>query len=95
MPDLVNKQECTMFLLLITGYFKVLYCTGQNFSGFKVFKLKSAPLKVYSRPPCKINAGYIPKALPSQKFYLFVLFFVLHLSALYNEISGMVLSFEL
>ena len=36
--DLVNKQECTMFILLITGYFKVLYYTGQNRSGFKVFQ---------------------------------------------------------
>ena len=25
-----------MFVLLITGYFKVLYYTGQNSSGFKV-----------------------------------------------------------
>ena len=33
-----------MFLLLIIGYFKVLYYTGQNRSGFKVFKLKSASL---------------------------------------------------
>ena len=40
--DLVNKQECPMFVLLITGYFKVLYYIGQNCSGFKVLKLKSA-----------------------------------------------------
>ena len=33
-----------MFLLLIIGYFKVLYYTGQNRSGFKVFKLKSTSL---------------------------------------------------
>ena len=33
-----------MFVLLITGYFKVLYYTGQNRWGFKVFKLKSASL---------------------------------------------------
>ena len=40
LPDLVNKQECTVFVLLITVYFIVLYQTGQNRSGFKVFKLK-------------------------------------------------------
>ena len=34
-PDLVNKQECTCFVLLITGYFK---------SGFKVFKLNGESL---------------------------------------------------
>ena len=96
-----------MFVLLITGYFKVLYYTEQNRSGFKVFKLKYHHFKVYSRPLCKINSGYYTWALLSQKFYLcffffffvcFVLFFllfVLHSSALYNEISGMLLSLEL
>ena len=88
-----------MFVLLITGYFKVLYYTGQNHSGFKVFKLKSASLQVYSRPLCKINSGYNTCALLSQKFYLFLFFFllqfVLHSSALYNEISDMLLSLEL
>ena len=29
-----------MFVLLMTGYFKVLYYTEQNRSGFQVFKLK-------------------------------------------------------
>ena len=71
MPDLVNKQECTMFILLITGYFKVLYFSGQNHSGFKVIKIKSASLKVYSRPLCKINSGYNTWALLSRKFYPF------------------------
>ena len=33
-----------MFVLLITGYFKVLYYTEQKRSGFKVFNLKSASL---------------------------------------------------
>ena len=49
-----------------------------------------------------IRGGYaksmlaiIPGALLSQKFYLFFLLFVLHFSALYNEISGMLLSLEL
>ena len=36
-----------------------------------------------------------PGALLSQKFYLFFLLFVLLFSALYNEISGMLLSLEL
>ena len=82
-----------MFVLLITGYFKVLYYTGQNRSGFKVSKLKSASFKVYSRPLCKINSDYNTWALLSQKFYpfFFFLLFVLHSSALYNEISGMLL----
>ena len=31
-------------VLLITGYFKGLYDTGQNRSGFNIFKLKSASL---------------------------------------------------
>ena len=84
-----------MFVLLITGNFKVLYYTGQNRSGFKVFKLKSASFKVYSRPLCKINSDYNTWALLSQKFYPFFLLFVLHSSALYNEISGMLLSLEL
>ena len=85
-----------MFVLLITGYFKVIYYTGQNRSGFKVFKLKSTSLQVKSRPLCKINSGYNTWALLSQKCYLFFfLLFVLHSSALYNKILGMLLSLEL
>ena len=30
MPDFVNKKEHTVFVLLITGYFEVLYHTGQT-----------------------------------------------------------------
>ena len=84
-----------VFLLLITGYFRVLYYTGQNRSGFKVFKLKSASLQVYTRPLCKINAGYHTWGFTFSEFLSFILLFVLHLSALYNEISGMLLSLEL
>ena len=48
----------------------------------------------------KINSGYNTWALLSQNCYLFFfcfffLLFVLHSSALYNEISGMLLSLEL
>ena len=48
----------------------------------------------------KINSGYNTWALLSKKCYLFFFFFfcllfVLHSSALYNEISGMLLSLEL
>ena len=74
--------------------FKVLYYTGKNFSGFKVYKLKNASLQVYSRPLYKINSDYNTWALLSQKFYPFFFLFVLHSSALYNEISGLLLSFR-
>ena len=63
-----------MFVLLITSYFKVFYYTGQNRSGCKVFKLKSALLYVYSRPLCKINSDYNTWALLSQKIYPFFFF---------------------
>ena len=36
-----------MFLSLITGNFQVLYYTGQNRSGFKVFELKVHHFSLY------------------------------------------------
>ena len=41
---LLISKHVPCFVLLITGYFNVLYYTGQNCSGFKVFKPKSASL---------------------------------------------------
>ena len=86
-----------MFLLLITGYFKVLYYTGQSRSSFKVFKLKSASFKVYSRPLCKINAGYNTWGFTFSEILSFFFLFSLCLafSALNNVISGNLLSLEL
>ena len=83
------------FVLLITGYFKVLYYTEQNSSGFKVLKLKSASLKfVHSRPLCKINTGYNTRGFTFLDFspHFFLLLFVLHL---YNEISDMYRTVEI
>ena len=82
-----------MIILLITGYFKVLYYTGQNRSGFKVFKPKSASLHVHSRPLCKISASYNTWGFTFSE--IFFSSFCLHFSALYNEISSMLPSLEL
>ena len=99
-PDLVNKQECPMFVLLITGYFKVLYNTGQNRSGFKVFKLKVHHFKFsrgrYAKSILAIIPGlYFLKNVICCFFLFFFFIIVFHSSALYNEILGMLLSLEL
>ena len=91
-----------MFVLLITGYFKVLYYTEQNRSGFKVFKLKSSSLYSLFEATMQnqfwlLYLGFTFSKILSVFFFfvLFFLLFVLHSSALYNEISGMLLSLEL
>ena len=84
-----------MLLLLITGYFKVLYCTGQNRS-LKFLNSKCMHhFKFIRGRYAKSMLAIIPETLLSQKFYLFLLPFVLHFSALYKGISGMLLSLEL
>ena len=86
------SKNVPCFVLLITGYFK--FYTKQDkttqvlkFSNSKVHHIK------FIRGRCaKSMLAIIPGALLSQKFYFFFSFFVLHFSAVYNEISGMLLS---
>ena len=94
-----------MFVLLITGYFKVLYYTEQNRSGFKVLQTeKFITLKFIRDRYAKSILAIIPGLYFLKNFicfffffffFLIFLLFVLHSSALYNEISGMLLSLEL
>ena len=75
------RKNVPCFVLLITGYFKVLYYAGQNCSDFKVFKLKVHHFKFIPSPYAKSVLAIIPGALLSQKFYpiLFFLFCIFQL----------------
>ena len=91
------SKNVSYFVLWITGYFKVLYYTGQNRSCFIFLNSKVHHFNFIRGRYAKSMLAIIPGDLLSQKFYLFFFFllFVLHFSALYNEISGVLLSLEL
>ena len=90
------SKNVPRFVLLITGYFKVLYYTGQNCSGFKVFNSKVHHFKFIRAHNAKPVLAIIAVALLSLKFYHFsLLLFVSLISASYSKISGMLLSLEL
>ena len=74
---------------------KVLYYTGQNCQVLKFSNSKMHHFKFIRCRYAKSMLAIIPEALLSQKFYHFFPSFCFAFSALYNKISGMLLSLEL
>ena len=65
------SKNVPCFVLLITGYFKVLYYTGQKWQVLKFSNPKVDHLKFIRGRYAKSMLAIIPGVLLSQKFYLF------------------------
>ena len=76
LPDLVNKQECTMFILLITGYFKFYTKQDKTAQVLKFSNSKVHHYKFIRGRYAKSVLSIVYEALLSQKFYLLFFFLV-------------------
>ena len=89
----INKNV-PCFVMMVSGYFKVYTIQDKAAEGLKFSNSKLHHFKFIRDRYTKSMLAIISGTLLSQKFYHFFLLFVLQCLALYNKISGMLLSLE-